>query len=170
MNTNRVNLNRRTTLKIALISLMSHPIQAISKIDHDLSIFRLTTLKSYLDYLIPRDLSPSATDLDIHNRLIEHSKNIENYPTLLNLGPDWLNNQSMSSFGRVFSELSDSKKEKIIMIAKSSKINTVPYQLYHRIRNDAMLFYYSDRRSWVSLGISEPPQPNGYVDYFLRKI
>lgn len=170
MNINPINFDKRTTLKVVMLSTLGHPIAVISKTEQVLPAAKLHTLTSYLDYLIPRDQSPSASDLNIHIKLVEHSRNIENYPILLNLGPDWLNNQSVLSFGSSFTRLSDSQKEKIILLAKSAKINTIPYQLYHRIRNDAMLLYYSDRRSWIGLGISMPPQPVGYMDYFLRKI
>ena len=43
----------------------------------------MTTFRHFLDTLIPEDVSPSATQINLDADLLEHAKTIQNYEKLI---------------------------------------------------------------------------------------
>lgn len=125
-------------------------------------------LQSFLDVLIPRDSTPSASDINIDQKLINKASGIANYHRLLVEGTQWLNAQSLKYWGLPFNELSADKKEKLVDAAFKAPVGTLPQVFMTWVRDDAMQLYYSDPRSWPGLAISTPPQPNGYPTAHLK--
>ncbi len=125
----------------------------------------MTTFRHFLDTLIPEDVSPSATQVNLDADLLEHAKTIQNYEKLIFLGCNWLDLQSDAFYKKKFIELSLTQKDKILEFASKNRSDSIPAQFFNRVRRDAFTFYYAKPPSWTGLRFSEPPQPHGYLDY-----
>jgi len=121
--------------------------------------------RQFLDALIPEDITPSASQVNLDNDLLEHASKIRNYEKLIALGCQWLNSQSNIFYKLPFINLNLEQKNKIVEVASNSHTNTIPGQFFNRIRQDAYIFYYAKPASWQGLIFSRPPQPQGYPDY-----
>jgi len=115
-----------------------------------------------VDTFVPRDQSPSASDLDIHLRLLELASGIPNYPELLSQGMGWVNNIATRLHKNPFSELSPKQRDETLKLAVSQPSGTLPQVFVSRARNDTMALYYADHRAWAGLGLDGPIQPGGY--------
>ncbi|WP_438970777.1 hypothetical protein, partial [Methylophaga sp.] len=97
-----MTINRRRFLQqliqsASLISINSHiNISAANTIPAD----SLTALPRFLDTLLPEDVSPSATQLGIDKDLLQHAQTVDNYPQLLQIGCQWLDQHAMSLYGK----------------------------------------------------------------------
>ena len=123
--------------------------------------------RDYLDTLIPADLTPSASQLGMVERLTRHSRTLENYPELIRLGCRWLNEQSVLRFRVSFDRLTPEGREQVVGLAETSASGSVPRQFFDRVKSDLFGLYYAHPASWVGLGFASPPQPRGYPDYRL---
>lgn len=128
---------------------------------------KLLSLPHFLDTLIPEDITPSASQLGLHQTLIEHARNIENYTELLELGCDWLDRQAQSMFNHAFRDTTEQEAIAIVAVAEKSSNTTLQNLFFTRIKSDAFIFYYSHPTSWKTLGFNAPPQPLGYPDFTL---
>lgn len=129
------------------------------------SNYKLNALPYFLDMLIPEDISPSASQLRLHEKLILHANGIENYSTLLELGCQWLDANARMLHQKEFRMLSEKEKFNIVLKAEGSLKQPIPQLFFDRVKNDIFVFYYSHPDSWQSLGINLPPQPLGYLNY-----
>ncbi len=125
----------------------------------------MATFRHFLDTLIPEDLSPSATQINLDADLLSHAKTIQNYEKLIFLGCKWLDLQADAFYKTSFINLNSAQKDKVIEVASRSRTDSIPLQFFNRLRRDAFTFYYANPLSWIGLGFSEPPQPHGYLDY-----
>lgn len=125
----------------------------------------LDVLPAFVDTLIPADSTPSATQLGLDQALTHHAQAIENYTRLLELGCEWLASTSTTLHHSSFERLKPSQREAIVTLAETSPENSIPRMFFERVRFDLMGLYYSSPASWEGLGISSPPQPNGYPDF-----
>lgn len=155
-------LRRKLLTSIAVVTSLatSHTFAAILK--PAAPTIHIPTLQSFLDVLIPRDSTPSASDINLDQKLINKASGIANYHRLLVEGTQWLNAQSLKYWGLPFNELPADNKEKLVDAAFKAPVGTLPQVFMTWVRDDAMQLYYSDPRSWPGLAISHPPQPNGY--------
>lgn len=126
---------------------------------------KLLPLPYFLDTLIPEDVTPSASQLGLHEALIAHAQGIESYPKLLELGCQWLDLQATSMFKKQFHKLPQNAADKVVSIAANSKNNAIPNMFFERVKTDVFTFYYSHPASWAGLGFDAPPQPLGYPDF-----
>jgi hypothetical protein len=125
----------------------------------------LASLPVFLDTLIPADSTPSATQLGLNKALVQHAEKIENYTRLLELGCQWLDETSMKLHGARFDGLSQTRMTAIVTLAEASPDKSIPRLFFERVRFDLMGLYYAMPASWNGLGITSPPQPNGYMDF-----
>jgi hypothetical protein len=124
-------------------------------------------IRDLVDTFVPRDQSPSASDLDIHQRLLELALGIPNYPDLLTQGLGWVNNIAKRLHKKPFADLSPKLRDDTLKLAVSQPSGTLPQVFVSRTRNDTMALYYADHRAWVGLGLDGPIQPAGYPDHNL---
>ena len=123
------------------------------------------TFRHFLDTLIPEDVSPSATQINLDAVLLDHAKKIQNYEKLIFLGCNWLDLQSDAFYKKKFINLSLVEKDKIVEFASKNRSGSIPAEFFNRVRRDAFTFYYAKPSSWAGLKFSGPPQPKGYIDY-----
>lgn len=125
----------------------------------------LEALPAFLDILIPEDTTPSASQLGLHGKLIQHAKGIENYTRLLELGCQLLDGLSQARYRVNFNALAPAQGEPLVMMVEASPKGSIPEMFFTRVLSDLFGFYYSHPASWPGLGLDSPPQPNGYPDY-----
>lgn len=123
------------------------------------------TLPAFLDTLIPRDESPSATDLTVDQKLLQKLNKNKRYQKLVDHGCNWLEEYSQKELQQSFNQLSEEQRISIVSLLAKQKTGTDLRRFFDRIRTDAFQFYYSDAGSWQGLGIDLPPQPLGFEDY-----
>jgi hypothetical protein len=125
-----------------------------------------TTLRAYVDVLIPADETPGASALGVDKQLLVMAKGQWTYQRLLDLGLDWLNSQARARYGRNFTELDERNREAVVGQAAAAGYNTLPRVFFERTRADAFFHYYGRPEGWR--GIAQyrgPPQPLGFLDY-----
>lgn len=126
---------------------------------------RLDSFPAFVDTLIPADATPSATQLGLDRALIRHAEGIENYSRLLELGCEWLDQTATTRHGARLHALRADRREAIVTLAESNPPNSIPRMFFERVKFDLLGLYYASPASWNGLGISSPPQPNGYPDF-----
>lgn len=130
-----------------------------------LSFQQTRTLIAFIDALIPADITPSASQLKLHETLLLYTKDIKNYPELIQLGCEWLDKQAGLIHQQHFLQLSIDQQNSIIHKAANSDAMSIQAQFFSHIRQDIFRFYYAKPASWTGLNVS-PPQPTGYKNYF----
>lgn len=125
----------------------------------------LGPLPVFADTLIPQDSTPSATQLGLHLKLVQHAKGIENYTRLLELGCLWLDVQAQAQYQMKFAGLTFAQREVVATMAEVSSRGSIQKMFFDRVLTDLMGFYYSHPASWPGLGFAAPPQPIGYPGY-----
>ncbi len=128
-------------------------------------LYPLTALGPYLDTLIPRDESPSATDLNLDHRFIDHGHRNGRYMRLLRIGCKWLDAEAQRLGGSGFADLDPTSQEAIVTKAAAAPKGSLPHVFFKLTRRNAMRSYYANPETWDSLGYSGPPQPDGYLDH-----
>jgi hypothetical protein len=129
------------------------------------SNMRLSLLPVFLDTLIPEDSTSSASQLGIHEQLIRHARDIQNYTRLLELGCEWLDGQANALYGKGFINLGMNQRIRVVKIAEATEKHWMQRVFFDRVRQDVFSFYYSQPVSWTGLIITVPPQPFGYARY-----
>lgn len=126
---------------------------------------KMQSLPSFLDTLIPEDVTASASQLGIHIKIIKHAQSITNYTTLLEIGCQWIDQQASKNFGVLFYKLSDARKFQILVGMENLAKGSIPQLFFERVKSDSFSLYYADPKTWKSLGFSGPPQPMGFPNY-----
>lgn len=147
---------------VSLLSVTTFPVAHAALFNKAISPDELSV---FLDILIPEDVSPSASQLGLEQKLIDLANQIENYPKLLSLGCEWLNLQSEASYKRKFTHLTNNQMISVVQLAENSPSNSIPNLFFNRVRTDLLGLYYAAPLSMVGLAINTSPQPNGYMNY-----
>jgi hypothetical protein len=159
-------LSRRLLLKFATLSPLTWmPIYTEHTIANNNVEITKKIMSSILDILIPRDISPSATDVKLDSILLHVSSKIDNYPDLIKQGTSWFNITALKSFNQTYIELPTHLKTKIIEVAFEQANMTLPKVFIERIRDDAMTAYYQIEASWSGMLLEQPIQPWGYPQH-----
>ena len=125
-----------------------------------------STLRAYVDVLIPADETPSATALGVDKQLLLVARGQRNYQRLLEFGLHWLNEQARGNYGRSFPELDERNRELVVGQAAAAGHRTLPRMFFERTRADAFFHYYGRPESWRGIAhYRGPPQPRGLLDY-----
>ncbi len=160
-------MDRRTYLKHSLQSVVL--LTCLVKLPAEAAWLplqqNLNALPAFLDTLIPEDMTPSASQLGLHQALIRHAQGVENYTRLLELGCQWLDGQSQMQHRVKFDALPPMRQEGIVVMLEASAKDSIPKMFFDRVLSDLMGLYYAQPASWPGLGIDSPPQPKGYPDY-----
>ncbi|UCE78583.1 MAG: gluconate 2-dehydrogenase subunit 3 family protein [Nitrospiraceae bacterium] len=123
------------------------------------------TLASYLDTLIPPDITPGAVELNVHEMIISKTRTDRKYRRLIKKGCRWLDTEAGSFNADRFASLGELNRQKIVKIASQGKRDSLTGIFFERTRLDAFFYYYGTIQSWKSLGYEGPPQPIGFPDY-----
>lgn len=116
-----------------------------------------------LDVLIPKDISPSATELKVHEKIWEQARTITNYETMLRQGVSWLDQQALrngSSSGYV--GLTFVQKNQYVAAALTNPPMALPRVFIGRLMEDAFRFYYMQLEAYKHIKGMTPIQPLGY--------
>lgn len=125
-----------------------------------------STLKSYIDVLLPEDETPSASQLGVDIEIIERTTRHPSYNQLLVAGVTWLDKTSDEKFTvPEFVLLSLEQQENIITSMVSARKYSIERLFFEQIRKDSFQFYYAHPESWPGLGFEHSPQPFGFIDY-----
>ena len=125
----------------------------------------LSALPAFLDTLIPEDISPSASQLNVGPDLIGRARQESGFERLLILGCTWLNEQSHKQGKQLFENLDEAARIAIVKTAEQSADRSLPRVFFKAVQYYAFEIYYAHPESWVSLGYIGPPQPVGFPDY-----
>jgi hypothetical protein len=96
------------------------------------------TLSAFLDVLIPKDETPSASELNTHTKIIAHGYRIENYIVLLQQGLAWLDRQSVTYFMKPYAALSTREQERVTYLASTQDAPSIVQLFFSLIKNDAL--------------------------------
>ena len=125
----------------------------------------LTALPAFLDTLIPEDISPSASQLNVGPDLINRARQESGFERLLILGCSWLNEQAQKQGHPLFENLDEASRIAIVKVAEQSADRSLPGAFFNAVQHYAFGIYYAHPETWVSLGFNGPPQPVGFPDY-----
>ena len=162
-------MKRRDFLRLSLLSPLSIWWSSLfASVTGNASdgVHQRATLKTYIDILIPEDITPAASQLGIHDEIIARTIKLKAYRRLLQYGVIWLDKTASSQFAQQpFILLSPGQQETIITAMESAKRSSAPRLFFEQIRKDCFDFYYTKPESWGGLGFNNPPQPLGNINY-----
>jgi hypothetical protein len=127
--------------------------------------YPLTALAPYLDILIPRDETGSATDFGVDRTLIDQAGSNKRHMRLLRAGCKWLDFEARKTGSAGFADLDPAAQEEIVAKAADARGRSLPRVFFNVTRRNAFRAYYADPASWRDLGYRGPPQPEGYMDF-----
>ena len=129
----------------------------------------LSALPALLDTLLPEDISPSASQLNVGPDLIRTARQESGFERLLILGCAWLNEQAQKQAQdqghQLFENLDEASRIAIITTAEQSANRSLPRVFFNAVQQYAFGIYYAHPETWVSLGYTGPPQPVGFPGY-----
>lgn len=127
--------------------------------------YSLTAFAPFLDTLIPRDETGSASDFGIERKIIDHASRNKRHIGLLRAGCQWLDLEARKMKAEGFAALDPASQEAIVARAAEARERSLPRVFFNLTRDDALRRYYSDPRSWQTIGFAGPPQPAGFMDH-----
>lgn len=126
------------------------------------------TLRAYVDVLIPADETPSASQLGVDREMLAKGRNSVDYRNVLVYATSWLDEQARGRGNRDFVSLDLPARESVVARAAAADRESLENLSFEITRTDAFLYYYARPESWR--GITDyrgPPQPLGFMDYYL---
>ncbi|WP_439103952.1 gluconate 2-dehydrogenase subunit 3 family protein [Celeribacter marinus] len=158
-------LSRRLVLKLIACApvLASGAAHAASVSNPDIE--RLTRL---VDVIVPKDETPSASELNVHTYLVTLGDQIDNYALLLREGSAWLEASSQKKFNKAFVTTTASEADQVLRLAMRYPELHLPRVFAARMVQDVLKIYYAIPATWPSLGFDGPIQPAGFSDFESR--
>jgi len=160
-------LSRRSLLKCFPATLLLTWWRSLSaglvNLDTDIE----TILAVFVDTLIPKDGTPSATELGVDQKILQKGNDFPRYRKFIVSGCTWLDTVAKEINGGDFISLTEAERDQILAKASRSERRSLPRRFFDIVRSDAFSFYYSRSESWQGLDYAGPPQPNGYIDHNL---
>jgi gluconate 2-dehydrogenase subunit 3-like protein len=143
-------------------------IRALAKTEEDgieiqkgYKIFNLETQKSM--EALAETLVPGAKQMGIRRTFMDYISKNPGPGAFFDAGFWNLDTLSKTKFKKPFYQL-ENKKDKKVLIDHISVANRV---FFSRFREMVIKFYYSNPAVWKRLSYSGPPQPKGFMDYWL---
>lgn len=156
----------RTSRRVFSLGLCTIPVFAFGATPVDAqSRDMVAMMAAIVDLIIPRDATPSASDIGVHHRILEAAKEIPNYPQLLAEGLGFIERNAQIGFNASFLELATGAQTEIMAAGFEAPPLSLPFVFADRIRADTLKQYYQDARSWTGMGFDQPIQPMGYPDF-----
>ena len=135
--------------------LQLHP---VTELEHAL-------IARIVDLLVPRDETPGAVDLGVHQRIIDKLEGDRALAKTVAAALLDLDREARAQHGGDFLRL-DTARQTGLLQALLAASQTMPGgSVFHLLRRDTMRFYYARPEVWPSLGFGGPPQPRGFLDY-----
>jgi hypothetical protein len=125
----------------------------------------LAAFPAWLDTLIPADEAPSATALGLDAATLAEGPNKSQFLRIATLGCGWLDGEARKLGAAGFVALDQPTRDRIAEAAQNSPPRSMPWAFFNTTRAVAFAHYYARPESWAGLGISRPPQPEGYPDH-----
>ncbi|MEL6598753.1 MAG: gluconate 2-dehydrogenase subunit 3 family protein [Pseudomonadota bacterium] len=123
-----------------------------------------TRLIAFSDVILPRDDTPSASDLGSHRRILSRAADDERFAGIVEAALDLLDRVSDQRHGKPFVALGDEARHDIIAEMAEAPEDTLPGWFFRAARAELFMDYYARPESWAGLGLEDPPQPAGYLD------
>lgn len=118
-----------------------------------------------VDLLVPRDETPGALDLGVHNGVIG---DLEGKPARAKFYAEGLldlDRDAHAKHGADFLALDSVRQESLLQALYDDPRPTRGWRTVRQLRLDTMRLYYARPEVWPSLGFDGPPQPGGFLDY-----
>ena len=162
-----IRLSRRDLIKF-MATMAAYP-SAVALItteaqSQELKI-SIQALGPYLDTLIPKDSTPSATELDVDRVVFSFMQSNEQFKNLIALGCQWLDREALAIGAQEFSLLGDKDRSAIVTKAEKASADSLENIFFKQTRGLAFNHYYAQPESWPGLNYNGPPQPSGFRDY-----
>ncbi len=125
----------------------------------------LRALGAFLDTLLPPDLTPSATQLDVDKVIIARARANKPLQRLITLGCAWLDKQAKEQGTEGFTGLAQPGRDAIVSAAEKSPVGSLPRVFFEQIRSLAFYEYYARPETWPGMAYAGPPQPRGFPDF-----
>jgi hypothetical protein len=121
-----------------------------------------------IDQLIPRDETPGAIDLGVHDSLIEEAQAHRMTGQILAETCQWLEQQAALRFRTSVSHLSADEMNTLLETMAALERTSIPNKGFWWLRDGVMRRYYVQPVTWGAMGLAGAPQPVGFPDYFAR--
>ena len=106
---------------------------------------------------------PGTKNIKIKNIFLNYLSENQSWAKNFDKGLDQLNSISQKKYGQTLSELKNRDK-RIDVVTELEKESP---KFFSSFRIKVIKFYYSHPYSWKKLGYNGPPQPAGFMDYYL---
>jgi hypothetical protein len=165
---------RRSFIKTLAVGILGNglisglPLEALSKTEENgieiqkgFKVFNLETQKSM--EALAETLVPGAKEIGIRSIFMDYISKDPGLAGFLDAGFWNLDTISKTKFKKPFYQLTK-KEEKKAVIDHVSVRNRM---FFTKFRETVIKLYYSNPAVWKKLSYSGPPQPRGFMDYFL---
>lgn len=154
---------RRTFIQLlSAVPLLQYPLHLLAA--PSLRDFE-PTLIAFVDTLMPADDSPAASEVGVHQQLLNRADGDRRYNRLLLNGCLWLENIALKQYNTEFRSLAEQRRITIVELIATGETPRFARIFFNRVQDDLFEIYYSQPGSWRGLGIDRPPQPIGYMNY-----
>ena len=121
-------------------------------------------LDSYIDTLLPADSAPGALELGVPVQVRALVRYKRALVPVYNSGLAWLAAQAQRQQGAHFASLALDGRDALVQELSEQRDEPL-VRFFHKSLHHAMMFHYSNPRSWPALGLTGAPQPAGFMDY-----
>lgn len=112
----------------------------------------------WLDHLIPEDeLTPSATQLHIDQRLWAEALKDKDYARLVRFGCQWIDRYHPQGF----QGLNADEREQLVLWMSQAPWESPQRRFFELVRDHAMKLYYLEPAARRGTPLEQPPQPGG---------
>ena len=125
----------------------------------------LRSLGAFLDTLLPADITPGASQLEVDKSIITQARANMRLQRLLTLGCAWLDTQAKERGAEDFAALAQPNRDAIVSAAETSPAQSLPRVFFEQIRGMAFYHYYARPETWPGMAYAGPPQPRGFLDF-----
>ena len=112
---------------------------------------------------LAQTIIPSTRHIEIKNIFTNYVASKEYITRYYNSGIIKLNHISKKQYKKSFYKLDTEDQRKTVV----KKLEETSPRFFHNCRKMTIKFYYSHPYSWKKLGYNGPPQPVGFMDYYL---
>lgn len=119
-------------------------------------------LDAYVDTLLPADSAPGALELGVSTQIRELLRRKRALIPVYRSGLEWLEAQTRQ--GKGFASLNLAGRDALVT-RLSGQSDDMLARFFHKSLRHAMMFYYTNPRTWGALGLDAAPQPAGFMDY-----
>lgn len=122
-------------------------------------------LAAVLDTLIPDGEFPGARQTGVLDALIAECEPVRQSRRAVVEGLALLDQQARRFGADSFASLTTVQREAALLECAAAEPGSLPWFFFRTVRDGAMRLHYSHPLAWRAVGLSHPPQPQGYADY-----